>query len=412
MIGYYVHHQGRGHLHRARCVAHRTRTPLTGLSSLPRPADWPGEWIPLPLDTGPVTDGPAGTATADPTAHGRLHWVPRHHAGLRSRMAAVADWIDRTAPALLVSDVSVEVATLARLMGVPVVVSAMRGDRSDAAHRLAYDLADALMAPWPAALPEPDWPPEWRAKTEHTGAFSRHDGRPRPEKREPGGTGPRPERSTAGREVLLMLGAGGTELTAADLRGAADATPGWNWTVLGGPGGWTEDPWPLLCRADVVVTHAGQNAVAECAAARTPAVIVPQSRPHGEQHATARALAAGGLATVRDRWPEPRDWPGLLDEALRTGGDRWGLWAPGDGAERAARLLDRLAAPEARTDPEAPTDAGVRQVSGVREDMGVHADPGVRADAGRSTAIGVRADTGADAAPTSPPGGSTTCASR
>ncbi|MFC8270623.1 glycosyltransferase [Streptomyces cinereoruber] len=350
MIGYYVHHQGKGHLHRAQCIARRTRTPLTGLSSLPRPDDWKGDWIRLAPDTG--TD----TATADPTAHGRLHWVPRHHAGLRSRMAAVAAWIERTAPALLVSDVSVEVAALARLMGVPVVVSAMRGDRSDPAHRLAYDLADALLAPWPETLPEPGWPQEWRAKTGHTGAFSRHDGRSRPD------ADPRPGRPAAGREVLLMLGAGGAEVTAADLRTAAEATPGWNWTVLGGPGGWSDDPWPLLCRADVVVTHAGQNAVAECAAARVPTVVVPQSRPHGEQHATARALAAGGLATVRDHWPEPRDWPALLDEAVRTGGGRWDLWAPGDGAERAARLLDRLASPEAGTgayaDPVPTSGAG------------------------------------------------------
>ncbi|MCQ0025592.1 glycosyl transferase [Streptomyces somaliensis DSM 40738] len=359
MIGYYVHHQGMGHLHRARCVARRARTRLTGLSSLPRPADWDGEWIRLPSDTSAAGAG-TDIAAADPTAHGRLHWVPRHHAGLRSRMAAVADWIERTAPALLVSDVSVEVAVLARLMGVPVVVCAMRGDRSDAAHGLAYDLADALLAPWPAALPEPDWPQEWRAKTEHTGAFSRHDGRPRPD------AGSRPGGSAAGRDVLLMLGAGGSEVTATDLRTSTEATPGWNWTVLGGPGGWTDDPWPLLCRADVVVTHAGQNAVAECAAARVPTVVVPQSRPHGEQHATARALAAGGLAAVRDRWPEPGDWPGLLDEAVRTGGQRWGLWAPGDGAERAARLLDRLASQEARTDPDAhaAAPASVRGTGG------------------------------------------------
>ncbi|MFF0276950.1 glycosyltransferase [Streptomyces sp. NPDC004330] len=327
MIGYYVHHQGRGHLHRALCVALRTRTPVTGLSSLARPDGWIGEWIHLPPDT-----GPGDTAAGDPTAHGRLHWVPRHHAGLRARSAAVTAWIERAAPTLLVSDVSVEIAVLARLMGVPVVVSAMRGDRSDPAHRLAYDLADALLAPWPASLPEPGWPQEWRAKTEHTGAFSRHDGRPRP------------DRPTEAREVVLMMGAGGSELAEAYVRKAAQATPGWRWTVLGGPGGWCDDPWPLLCRATVVVTHAGQNALAECAAARTPAIVVPQDRPHGEQHATARALADAGLATVRERWPEPHEWPALLDTTRRTGGDRWHLWAPGDGAARAAHLLDALAA--------------------------------------------------------------------
>ncbi|MER7800247.1 glycosyltransferase [Streptomyces sp. NB004] len=328
MIGYYVHHQGRGHLHRAQCIAAQTAAPVTGLSSLARPDDWPGDWIDLSSDTG------AETATADPRASGRLHWAPRHHAGLRTRMAAIAAWVERSVPALLVSDVSVEVATLARLMGVPVVVSAMRGDRSDPAHRLAYDLADALLAPWPSILAEPGWPTQWYAKTEYTGAFSLHDGRTRD------------HRDADGKDVLLMLGAGGAELTRDDVRQAAEATPGWRWTVLGGPGGWTDDPWPLLCRANVVITHAGQNALAECAAAHAPAIVIPQPRPHGEQHATARALTAGGLATVCAQWPAPYEWPALLESARYTGGEDWALWAPGDGAARAARLLDALVAPK------------------------------------------------------------------
>ena len=37
VIGYYVHHVGAGHLHRARAVAQRTSSTVTGLSSLPRP---------------------------------------------------------------------------------------------------------------------------------------------------------------------------------------------------------------------------------------------------------------------------------------------------------------------------------------------------------------------------------------
>ncbi|MET9929628.1 MULTISPECIES: glycosyltransferase [unclassified Streptomyces] len=336
MIGYYVHHQGRGHLHRAVCVARHARVPVTGLSSLPRPDDWPGEWIRLPMDTGDAAGRPAGTA--DPTARGRLHWAPRHHEGLRGRMGAIADWTARTGPRLLVSDVSVEVALLARLMGVPVVVAAMRGDRFDPAHRLGYDLAEALLAPWPGTVPEPDWPRHWLDKTLHTGAFSRYDGRPRPPAPPPGPT----------REAVVLLGAGGSGIGADDLRRAAEATPGWTWTFLGGADGgrWTDDPWPLLCRADVVVTHAGQNAVAECAAARTPAVVVPQDRPHDEQLATARALRAADLATVCATWPAPGEWEGILDRTAKRDGDRWSVWAPGDGARRAARLLDDLAAAE------------------------------------------------------------------
>ncbi|MEV6759212.1 glycosyltransferase [Streptomyces sp. NPDC051105] len=325
MIGYYIHHQGRGHLHRALCIARHAKTPITALSCLPRPADWSGAWVRLAQDNGP------GTTAADPAAHGRLHWAPRHHPGLRTRMADIAQWIRLFTPALLISDVSVEVATFARLMGIPVVVAAMRGERDDPGHRLAYDLADTLLAPWPETIPEPGWPDAWYAKTAHTGAFSRYDGRKHP------------ERAVAGREVLLMLGAGGADMDETKLREAAQATPGWRWTVLGGPGGWTEDPWPLLCRSDVVVTHAGQNAIAECAAAHAPAVVIPQDRPHGEQHATARALTAASLATVCDTWPTPQEWPALLEWARHMGGERWSQWAPGDGAVRAARLIDSLA---------------------------------------------------------------------
>ncbi|MFG3280973.1 glycosyltransferase [Streptomyces sp. NPDC048111] len=340
MIGYYVHHQGRGHLHRAQCIAAHVPGPVTLLSSLPRPDAWRGPWVDLPPDT--------AAEPVDATARGRLHWVPLHHDGHRERMGIIARWIVRERPALFVSDVSVEAAALARLMGVPVVVAAMRGDRRDEAHRLGYDLADALLAPWPGSLPEPGWPAHWHAKTVHTGSISRYDGRPRPTRRcGPDGRG-------AGNEVVVMLGAGGADVTPEQLQEAARATPGWSWTVLGGPDTpWVEDPWPLLCRAGVVVTHAGQNAIAECAAARVPAVVIPQDRPHGEQRATARALARGGLATVCDAWPGPHEWPALLAEAVARP-ERWAHWSPGDGAEQAGRLLTERAARYARQAPCAP----------------------------------------------------------
>ncbi|MGW6536469.1 glycosyltransferase [Streptomyces sp. NPDC055051] len=326
MIGYYVHHQGRGHLHRAQCIAPHVRGPVTILSSLPRPKAWRDDWVSLPPDS--------DDAPVDPTARGRLHWAPVHHPGHQERMGVIAEWIRRERPALFVSDVSVEAAALARLMGTPVAVAAMRGDRGDQAHRLAYDLAEALFAPWPESLPEPDWPPHWHAKTLYTGSISRYDGRPR--------TAPG-RGATSRKEVVVMLGAGGADVTDGQLDEAVRATPGWSWTVLGGPrADWTDDPWPVLCRADVVVTHAGQNAVAECAAARVPTIVIPQDRPHGEQHATARALRAGDLATVRDGWPDPHAWAGLLTEAAARE-VRWERWSFGDGARKAGRLLTELA---------------------------------------------------------------------
>lgn len=45
-----------------------------------------------------------------------------------------------------------------------------------------------------------------------------------------------------------------------------------------------------------VVTHADQNALAEVAAVRRPAIVVPRQRPHDEQTTAAAVLDTG-------RWP-------------------------------------------------------------------------------------------------------------
>lgn len=340
MIAYYVHHHGSGHVHRAAAVAAATSTPVVGLSSRPPPAGWTGEWIDLPSDADGVTH------PADVTAGGVLHWAPTRHAGLRRRMGLIGGVLARAH--LVVVDVSVEVALLARLHGVPVVVVAQPGDRLDRPHRLAYDLAERLIAPWPAR-PAAGWPDAWAAKTVHIGAMSRFDDRPAPAA--PG----------AGRRVLAAWGAGGLDVGPGQLRDVAAATPTWQWDVIGpatpgGPdpanltwSGWAADVWPRLCAADVVVTHAGQNALAEVAAARRPAVVVPQDRPHGEQRATAEALARAGIALPVSSWPAAAEWPGVLAEAAGRGGSGWARWSTGDGAARAAAVLDELAQPrEAR----------------------------------------------------------------
>ena len=92
VIGYYVHHHGTGHLHRAMTVAPHLAEPVTGLSSLPRPEAWAGPWIELPRD-----DSAAPYPAPTTAAQGRLHWVPLGDAGLRARMAAISAWIDDSA---------------------------------------------------------------------------------------------------------------------------------------------------------------------------------------------------------------------------------------------------------------------------------------------------------------------------
>ncbi|QIM21766.1 hypothetical protein G7075_12570 [Phycicoccus sp. HDW14] len=328
MIGYYVHHQGQGHLTRMRSLGEHLRSPVTGLSSLPAPAGWEHRWVQLPRDDAPVPE-----VGADVDAHGTLHWAPLRHRGVADRAAAISAWVARARPRLVVTDVSVEAALLVRLCGVPVVVVALPGHRTDPAHRLAHDLAEGLLAPWPEGAHDAGWPDAWRAKTCFAGGMSRFDGAHRP----------LPATGRPSRHALVVWGAGGRDTGAGAVDAARAATPGWTWSECS-PAHPSPDLWRDLCAADVVVTHAGQNAVADVAAARAAAVVVAQRRPFDEQDATAAAVSRMRVADGHTSWPEPGDWPGVLERAVRRGGRGWSRWSTGRGAQDAAAWLDDLAA--------------------------------------------------------------------
>jgi hypothetical protein len=326
VIGWYIHHVGRGHLQRAVAVSRALGHAVTGLSSLPRPPDWKGRWVDLPPDD--VTND-------DPTAGGQLHWAPVHDHGLRNRMATVSSWIQTCCPSLIVSDVSVEVALLGRLHGVPVISVVLPGDRSDPAHVLGYRVSHALVAAWPASARDVvcGLPEDVSVRVEHVGGLSRLEVAT---VCSPG----------AGRSrVTVLAGAGGTALTLAKLEAARRESSGWNWQVLAPPplGTWVANPAPALREADVVVTHAGQNAVAEAAAARRPAVVIPECRPHDEQVATARALGTEAWpVTVLGSWPD-HGWPRLLAETSARDGALWEAWCDGLAARRFAEVIERTA---------------------------------------------------------------------
>ncbi|MEU5843775.1 glycosyltransferase [Rhodococcus sp. NPDC047139] len=329
MIGYYIHHHGHGHRTRASSICAHLRTPVTALSSaaLGDAADDFDDVVRLPRD-----DLAVDTAH-DPTAHEVLHWAPTHDDGLRERMHALGSWIAEARPSLLVVDVSVEVTLLARLYGIPVVVSAMPGERTDTAHTLAYSVADHLIAPWSQEVYDPHWMRAYAGKTSYVGGISRFDGRPAP--------GPA---SSGKPRVLVMSGSGGSSITVDDLRRLSARFPEYIWDGVGVAGGsWLDDPWPALTAADVVIGHAGQNTVADIAAAARPAVVIAEARPFDEQHATAHALDRSGLAVGLDGWPDPDRWPELIERARGLDPIEWKRWRVDGAAARAAAVLDDLA---------------------------------------------------------------------
>ncbi|MFC9358436.1 glycosyltransferase [Rhodococcus sp. NPDC057014] len=329
MIGYYIHHHGQGHRARAASICSALATAVTALSSAPlppSPAKCFADAIRLPRDD-------RGGPPVDPTAHETLHWAPLLDRGLQSRMSRIATWIESTRPSLMVVDVSVEAAVFVRLLGVPVVVMAMPGDRTDSAHRLGYQLAEHIISAWPQEIYDPTWLQEFAHKTTFVGGISRFDGRACADPPPSG----RPQ-------VLVLSGTGGSSLTMDDIRRCAQQHRGYRWQALGVPGApWTDDPWPQLSSADVVISHAGQNAVADIATARRPAIIIAQERPFDEQQAIAAALAAHGLAVSVPQWPPVTAWPHLIETALALGGGRWPRWQTAGAAARAAAVIDTLA---------------------------------------------------------------------
>jgi hypothetical protein len=388
-LGYYAHHHGAGHLRRADQVLAACRTPGTILTSSDHAV---GDGVVrLPLDVG----GPSAVRRLPSL----LHHAPVGHRGLRARTAALATFLDVADPALLVVDVSVEVTLLARLAGVLPVVVRQHGARVDPPHRAAYEAAGQLLAFWPPWAEDPTAPAEVRDRTVHVGGASRLEGRAMPRETACLAAGLDPD----ARHVIVLRGFGGTGPSLADLEAAARATPDHRWTVLGRSGppdrrtrvdlrGVVTDPLPFLSAADVVVTHAGQNAVSDAAAVGARVVVVPESRPFDEQHHLAAVLAAAGCAVVRPTWPTATDWPAVLLAAGETDTDRLRSYVAG-GAARAAEVLDALVDEllgEVADDPGADHDPGVADDLGAVPTVGAATSTWSRRAAATSSSVGTR----------------------
>ncbi|MFZ7087466.1 glycosyltransferase [Curtobacterium sp. RRHDQ10] len=327
-IGWYVHHHGAGHLTRFLAVREHLDADVVVASSLPAPRTLPPRttWVQLARDDEPVPQADGSVRRpehASPTVHGLLHWAPLDHPGHRSRLTAIAALVTEHDVAAFVVDVSVEVTLLVRLLGVPTVVMTQPGDRSDLPHRLAYDAADRVIAPWRAGLHVSDALARVDDRVRYVGGISRFDGRAVADTAD--------DRGPAGR--IVVLGSVGAPPPTGHVRAGAVST---GWTVLGSSAEtWHDDPWEILRHADVVVSAAGQNSVADLAAIGARAVVVPQPRPFGEQVATGRALRQHDLAVVVDAWPAEDAWPALLDRA-RALEPAWERWGTRGAARRAA----------------------------------------------------------------------------
>lgn len=334
-IGYYVHHHGAGHFARAAIVADRAggRITLIGTGLAGRTGAVP--CLDLPDDRRDASfDGRDGGSDR-PQA---LHYAPIDHDGVRRRVAAIAAWIADAQPALLVVDVSCEVAMLARLASVPTVVVRLAGRREDAPHLQAFRAARSILSPFAAALDDPETPDWLREKTVYCPGLVR-----------------RPHIVARDAEtILVVVGQGGATSDGAVWARAARAIPDRKWEVIGpcsaAPeaignltlSGWVGDAAERITRAGLVVGSAGDGVVGDVLAAGRPFICIPEDRPFDEQRSKSAGLVRAGAAVLCED-PSRADWAALIADAEDLAPEAAAALDDPRGADRLADYLLALA---------------------------------------------------------------------
>jgi predicted glycosyltransferase len=334
-IGYYVHHQGAGHRQRAGAIAaaFEGKATLIGTGLAESNLDLP--LLDLPDDRlgDGAFDGDDRTDTPPP-----LHYAPLDHAGVRLRVAAISSWIADAHPDLMVVDVSVEVAMLARLASVPIVYMRLSGRRGDRPHCDAFASAAALIAPFAEVLDDPATPDRIRDKTFYAGNIVR----------------PAPVQEVEPDTVLVVAGRGGEMADGTRWAQAAAAVPDRRWRVIGPvrppsamPGnivysGWIEDAERAIAAAGIVIGAAGDGLVSAVLAYDRPFICFPEVRAFDEQASKAARLAQLDAAIVPAIWPDAQNWRILIDAAVQQPHRRPAVLRTNDGADRAAQFLAQL----------------------------------------------------------------------
>ena len=141
-IGFFVHHQGRGHAERAAAIANeligkRSVTLFCAKPDIFPELDTRIEVMKLPSLFEPTgSEAPAMASLAMPET---VHCAPLGWPTITDAFATVASWFAAPRPALFVTDVSAELGQLARLCSIPHVAVMQHGERSDPGHMAAYD---------------------------------------------------------------------------------------------------------------------------------------------------------------------------------------------------------------------------------------------------------------------------------
>lgn len=308
-IGYYVHHIGDGHRQRAIAIAKNYPKFFTLIGTNLKNRVENLNYLNLLNDI--CEKNKSINSHLEST-----HYTPYNEYSITHRMRLIADWIDDNKPALIVSDVSVEVAMLARLFATPTIYVRLHGDRSDTAHMDAFLAAEALLCPFAEEL-ELQQTAEWVKEKSYyfanlTSSINSNN-------------------IMEENNILVLLGAGGNEFTYKHLLLLASELPLWNINVLGTIDkphcnksltnlhllGWKNNYISYIQKASVIIGSAGDGVVSNILNFKKPYICVPQKRPFNEQLEKAKMLSNLGIDVISDL--NFVDWKKLIASTIEKG---------------------------------------------------------------------------------------------
>ncbi|SDF66233.1 Glycosyltransferase family 28 C-terminal domain-containing protein [Pedobacter terrae] len=265
-----------------------------------------------------------------------LHYAPLNVSGQLERVNKITSFLASHPKLLFVIDVSVEIAMLSRLCGVPTIVIRQHGLRDDLPHQICYRNAAGLLAPFDLQMSGPG--PEWvNEKTFYTGGFSRF--------------APSADTSDVSKkQVAVLIGRGGTSINGQFLDYLSSQCPQWTFHVVGDSQhlshihnlqfhGELSDPQAILTECSIVIGNAGHNTVMECASLNKRFIAIAEERPFEEQEEKARIIQKLALAVhVSASEIFDLDWKVILENLVTTH-PNWSGFISSDAAERAADYL-------------------------------------------------------------------------
>ena len=328
-IGYFVHHQGRGHAERCAAIANALPSSRPFRIFCARDdifPSLPGSAVITRIASLFEPSGAEAIGLRHVPTPATLHCAPLGWPGIRSSMAIISNWFDEADPALIICDVSAEIAQLARICSVPHVKVLQHGDRGDPGHAAAYDGAVGLLAPFHRTLAQPEWSASMLAKTFFAGGL--------------GVNVCTVDRLVARRRIgvaaderliLVLSGGGGRGFSQAPIGVGARTLHYHRWITIGAVEGdwhatesgnlehrgWVDNAADHIAAADLVIASTGNTTCQQILAAGRPWLAVPEWRYFDEQHRKADVLEAAGVATIRRHLPSSAaQWNDAVEATL------------------------------------------------------------------------------------------------